>query len=108
MSPRLPAKLCAVSPSPVIDLNRAVAVSMRDGPAAGLALVDRLAADPALAGYHLLPAARADMLRRLGRREEALADYLRALELAPGAADRAFLSRRCAELSFSGRRESTI
>ncbi len=91
--------LTAVAPSPVVDLNRAVAVSMSDGPAAGLALVDRLAAGSALAGYHLLPAARADMLRRLGRREEALADYRRALELAPGAADRAFLSRRCAELS---------
>ena len=91
--------LAAVAPSPVVDLNRAVAVSMSDGPAAGLALVDRLAADPALTGYHLLPAARADMLRRLGRDAEALADYRRALELAPGGADRAFLSRRCAELS---------
>jgi RNA polymerase sigma-70 factor (ECF subfamily) len=93
------ADLAAVAPSPVVDLNRAVAVSMSEGPEEGLVLVDRLAADSALAGYHLLPAARADMLRRLGRREEALADYRRALELAPGAADRAFLSRRCAELS---------
>jgi RNA polymerase sigma-70 factor, ECF subfamily len=91
--------LAAVAPSPVVDLNRAVAVSMRDGPAAGLSLLDGLAREPALAAYHLLPAARADMLRRLGRREEALADYRRALDLAPGGADRAFLSRRCAELS---------
>jgi RNA polymerase sigma-70 factor (ECF subfamily) len=91
--------LAAVAPSPVVDLNRAVAVSMSDGPAEGLLLVDRLIGDPALAGYHLLPAARADMLRRLGRRDEALADYRRALELAPGAADRAFLSRRCAEVA---------
>ncbi len=91
--------LAAVAPSPVVDLNRAVAVSMSEGPAEGLVLVDRLADDPALAAYHLLPAARADMLRRLGRDAEALAEYRRALELAPGAADRAFLSRRCAELS---------
>jgi RNA polymerase sigma-70 factor (ECF subfamily) len=91
--------LAAVAPSPVVDLNRAVAVSMSEGPGEGLVLVDRLADDPALAAYHLLPAARADMLRRLGRNAEALAEYRRALELAPGAADRAFLSRRCADLS---------
>jgi len=91
--------LAAVAPSPVVDLNRAVAVSMSEGPGEGLVLVDRLADDPALAAYHLLPAARADMLRRLGRDAEALAEYRRALELAPGAADRAFLTRRCAELS---------
>jgi RNA polymerase sigma-70 factor, ECF subfamily len=83
----------------VVDLNRAVAVSMSEGPGEGLALLDRLAAGSALAGYHLLPAARADMLRRLGQRKKALVDYRRALELAPGAADRAFLSRRCAEVS---------
>jgi RNA polymerase sigma-70 factor (ECF subfamily) len=91
--------LAAVAPSPVVDLNRAAAVSMSEGPVEGLALLDRLADDPALAAYHLLPAARADMLRRLGRNAEALAEYRRALDLAPGAADRAFLSRRCAELS---------
>jgi RNA polymerase sigma-70 factor, ECF subfamily len=91
--------LAAVAPSPIVDLNRAVAVSMRDGPAAGLSLLDELAGEPALAAYHLLPAARADMLRRLGRRKEALSDYRRALDLAPGGADRAFLSRRCVELS---------
>ena len=91
--------LAAVAPSPVVDLNRAVAVSMSEGPGEGLVLVDRLADDPALAAYHLLPAARADMLRRLGRDAEALAEYRRALELAPGTADRAFLTRRCAELS---------
>jgi len=91
--------LVAVAPSPVVDLNRAVAVSMSEGPGEGLVLVDRLADDPALAAYHLLPAARADMLRRLGRDAEALAEYRRALELAPGTADRAFLTRRCAELS---------
>jgi RNA polymerase sigma-70 factor (ECF subfamily) len=72
---------------------------MSEGPAQGLALLDRLARDQALAAYHLLPASRADMLRRLGQRAEALAEYRRALELAPGAADRAFLARRCAELA---------
>jgi RNA polymerase sigma-70 factor (ECF subfamily) len=83
----------------VVDLNRAVAVSLSEGPGEGLALLDRIADAAALAGYHLLPAARADMLRRLGRTAAALVEYRRALELAPGAADRAFLSRRCAELS---------
>jgi RNA polymerase sigma-70 factor, ECF subfamily len=93
------ADLAEVAPSPVVDLNRAVAVSMSEGPEAGLALVDRLASATELEAYHLLPAARADMLRRLGRRAEALAEYRRALELAPGAADRALLARRCAELA---------
>jgi RNA polymerase sigma-70 factor, ECF subfamily len=93
------ADLAEVAPSPVVDLNRAVAVSMSEGPEAGLALVDRLASATELEAYHLLPAARADMLRRLGRRAEAIAEYRRALELAPGAADRALLARRCAELA---------
>jgi RNA polymerase sigma-70 factor, ECF subfamily len=92
------ADLAAVAPSPVVDLNRAVAVSMSEGPEDGLRLVDRLVAQEALAGYHLLPAARADMLRRLGRNAEALGEYRRALELAPGGADRAFLAGRCAEM----------
>jgi len=96
---RLYDDLAAVAPSPVVELNRAVAISMSEGPEWGLAIVDGLASDPALAGYHLLPAARADMLRRLGRNAEALEAYRRALDLAPGAADRAFLSRRCAELA---------
>ena len=90
--------LVEVAPSPVVELNRAVAVSMSEGPAEGLVVLDRLTTEATLSGYHLLPAARADMLRRLGRTAEALAEYRRALELAPGAADRAFLSRRCAEL----------
>ena len=67
----------AVAPSPLVELNRAVAVAMRDGPAAGLVLLDALAGDPRLRGYHLLPAARADLLRRLGRRAEAAAAYRR-------------------------------
>ncbi|MCW2632878.1 MAG: putative polymerase, sigma-24 subunit, subfamily, partial [Pseudonocardia sp.] len=73
--------LMQVAPSPLVTLNRAVAVAMRDGPAAGLALLDELAGDTRLAGYHLLPAARADLLRRLGRRAEAAEAYRRALDL---------------------------
>ena len=59
--------MARVAPSPLVELNRAVAVAMRDGPEAGLARLDALAGDPRLSGYHLLPAARADLLRRLGR-----------------------------------------
>ena len=92
------ADLAAVTPSPVVDLNRAVAISMSEGPEAGLLRVDRLVDQGALAGYHLLPAARADMLRRLGRSAEALEEYRRALELAPGGADQAFLAGRCREM----------
>jgi RNA polymerase sigma-70 factor (ECF subfamily) len=74
---------------------------MADGPARGLELADALAASGRLERYHLLHAARADMLRRLGRPAEALAAYTRALELAPAAADRAFLERRRAEMRRS-------
>jgi RNA polymerase sigma-70 factor (ECF subfamily) len=92
------ALLAAIAPSPVVDLNRAAAVSMAEGPARGLELVDALAATGALDRYHLLHAARADMLRRLDRPGAALAAYTRALELASGEADRAFLERRRAEM----------
>jgi RNA polymerase sigma-70 factor (ECF subfamily) len=92
-------RLADLSPSPVVELNRAAAVAMAYGPAAGLALVDRLEAAGALAGYYLLPATRADLLRRLERRGEARAAYRRALELAPTEAERRFLSRRLAETS---------
>ncbi len=85
--------------SPVVRLNHAAAVGMADGPAAGLALMEALRDEPALAGYHLLHAARADMLRRLGRRDEAAAAYRRALELARLEPERRFLARRLAELS---------
>jgi RNA polymerase sigma-70 factor (ECF subfamily) len=88
-----------LAPSPVVELNRAVAVAMADGPAAGLALVDELAAGGALAGYHLLPATRADLLRRLDRRSEAAAAYREALHLAGTDADRRYLTRRLAEVS---------
>jgi RNA polymerase sigma-70 factor, ECF subfamily len=94
--------LRTVAPSPLVDLNRAVAVAMVDGPAAGLALLDALAAEPRLASYHLLPSARADLLRRLGRREEAARAYRQALDLAGNEPEREFLRRRLAELGGSG------
>ena len=84
-------------PSPVVKLNRAVAVAMADGPAAGLALVEELERSGLLDAYHLLPATRADLLRRLGRNEEAAASYRLALELASTDAERRFLGRRLAE-----------
>ncbi len=90
--------LADVAPSPVVALNRAVAVAMRDGPAAGLELLDALAADERLHGYHLLPAARADLLRRLGRHDEAAAAYEEALALVGNAAERAYLARRLKEV----------
>jgi len=90
--------LASVHPSPVVALNHAVAVAMADGPAAGLALIDALAATGALAGYHLLPAARADLLRRLGRFTDAAAAYREALALAGNQADASFLRRRLAEV----------
>ncbi|GID93146.1 RNA polymerase sigma factor [Amorphoplanes digitatis] len=89
--------LRTVAPSPLVDLNRAVAVAMVDGPAAGLELLEALAADRRLAGYHLLPAARGDLLRRLGRTAEAADAYRQALELAGNGPERAFLERRLRE-----------
>jgi RNA polymerase sigma-70 factor (ECF subfamily) len=85
--------------SPVIALNRAVAVAMRDGPAAGLALIDGILARGELADYHLAHAARADLCRRLGRLEEARGSYGRALELARQEPERRFLERRLGELA---------
>ncbi|MGW1620837.1 RNA polymerase sigma factor [Streptomyces sp. NPDC002172] len=84
-------------PSPVVRLNRAVAVGMAEGGEAGLALVAELEAEDDLRGYHLLPATRADLLRRLGRTREAAESYARALELAENAAERRFLAKRLAE-----------
>lgn len=88
--------LGALTPSPVIELNRAVAVSMADGPAAGLAIVDALAGEPALRGYHLLPCVRGDLLERLGRREEARAEFERAAAMTANARERAHLLARAA------------
>ena len=90
--------LLHLEPSPVIELNRAVAVAMRDGPASGLALVDALLERGELAGYRLAHAARADLCRRLGRTAQARAAYQRALELTSQESERRFLARRLAEL----------
>jgi RNA polymerase sigma-70 factor (ECF subfamily) len=90
-------RLVRLVPSPVVELNRAVAVAMADGPSAGLALVEALEASGTLAGYHLLAATRADLLRRLGRTSEAAGAYREALELAATDAERRYLSRRLAE-----------
>lgn len=86
--------LARVAPSPVIELNRAVAVGMADGPAAGLALLDALAATGALDGYHLLPAARGDLLDKLGRRDEARAEFARAAALTRNDREREVLAAR--------------
>ena len=90
--------LVQATSSPVVELNRAVAVAMRDGPEAGLALVDALLLRGELAGYHLAHAARADLCRRLGRTADARAAYQRALGLTQQAPERRFLERRLAEL----------
>jgi RNA polymerase sigma factor (sigma-70 family) len=89
-------RLAQVAPSPVVELNRAVAVSMASGPAAGLAIVDAIADDPAMAGYHLLPSVRGDLLRKLGRRAEARAELERAAAMTKNARERALLLERAA------------
>ncbi len=88
--------LAQLMPSPVVQLNRAVAIGMAYGPAAGLELVDVLAAEPALQNYHLLPSVRGDLLEKLGRFSEARVAYERAAELAQNARDRALLHERAA------------
>lgn len=93
--------LARVNPSPVIDLNRAVAVAMRDGPEAGLALIDGILARGDLAGFHLAHAARADLCRRLGRTAEAREAYEQALALTKLAPERRFLEMRLEELKES-------
>jgi RNA polymerase sigma-70 factor (ECF subfamily) len=93
------ATLATMDPSPVVGLNRAVAVAMVDGPAVALAMIDGLALDGSLDGYPYLHAARADMLRRLGRRSEAAQAYERAIDLTSNAPEREFLERRRVEVS---------
>jgi RNA polymerase sigma factor (sigma-70 family) len=88
--------LGALAPSPVIELNRAVAVAMADGPAQALAIVDSLEGDPALRGYHLLPAVRGDLLARLGRTDQASEEFARAAALTANDSERAHLLRRAA------------
>ncbi len=89
-----------LQPSPIVSLNRAVAVGMASGQRAGLAIIDRLAASGDLDGYHLLHAARADLLRRLGSAAEAAKSYRRALELATNDSERRFLERRLREVQL--------
>ena len=91
-----------LQPSPVVSLNRAVAVAMRDGPRAGLELIDGLAATGDLDGYHLLHAARADLLRRIGSRIKAAESYTRALALVTNESERRFLERRLREVQPAG------
>ncbi len=90
--------LLRLAPSPVVELNRAAAVAMRDGPAAGLVLIDALLARGVLSDYLHAHSARADLLRRLGRGDDARAAYRRALALTGQGAERRFLERRLAEL----------
>ena len=103
--PRIVALYDAVAqlaPSPVVELNRAVAVGMAFGPAAGLDLVDALVAEPSLRAYHLLPAVRGDLLRKLGRSAEARTEFERAASLTENAVERKLLERRAAECAAEG------
>jgi predicted RNA polymerase sigma factor len=90
------AKLAELAPSPVVELNRAVAVAMAFGPAAGLELVDSLTSEPLLKSYHLLPSVRGDLLKKLDRLEEARAEFERAASLTRNARERALLLERAA------------
>ena len=94
--------LAALTPSPVVELNRAVAVAMADGPAAGLALVDALGAERVLEGYHLLPAVRGDLLEKLGRHGEASAAFRQAAALTRNAREREVLLRRAEGIGERG------
>jgi len=88
--------LAYVAPSPIVELNRAVAVSMAEGPAAGLVIIDAIADDPALKSYHLLPSVRGDLLRKLGRTSEARAEFERAAALTQNTRERDLLLARAA------------
>jgi predicted RNA polymerase sigma factor len=94
--------LAQIAPWPVVELNRAVAVGMAFGPAAGLELVDALVSEPSLAGYHLLPSVRGDLLFKLGRRDEARAEFERAAELTGNARERELLRERAATCASAG------
>jgi predicted RNA polymerase sigma factor len=88
------ATLAQVLPSPIVELNRAVAIAMADGPAAGLELVDTLTGEQALANYHLLPTVRGDLLFKLGRFDEARSEFERAASLTQNIRERALLTER--------------
>jgi RNA polymerase sigma-70 factor, ECF subfamily len=90
--------LLMADPSPVIELNRAAAIAMRDGPEAGLALIDAILVRGDLTDYHLAHAARGDLCRRVGRVEDAISSYERALELATQEPERRFIAGRLNEL----------
>jgi RNA polymerase sigma-70 factor (ECF subfamily) len=92
-------QLEVIEPSPVVALNRAVAVAMADGPGAGLALVEEIDQSGTLSGYYLLPATKADLLRRLGRHDEARHAYLEALDHAPTDTERRYLTKRLEEIA---------
>ena len=92
------AQLAEINPSPVIELNRAVAVGMADGPAAGLAIIDRIAGDKSLRNYHWLPSVRGDLLAKLGRNEEAKSEFERAAMLAGNAREKELLMERAAAM----------
>ena len=94
--------LAELTPSPVVELNRAVAVAMAFGPAAGLELVDALTAEPSLKAYHLLPSVRGDLLAKLGRLDEARSEFERAASLTRNARERELLLERAAACSRSG------
>ena len=90
--------LAFIDPSPVVELNRAVAVAMSQGPEVGLRLIDALVTSRVMDDYYLLPATRADLLRRMGRRTEAATEYERAFQLAPSEAEKRYLGKRLAEM----------
>jgi predicted RNA polymerase sigma factor len=96
------AQLVQLMPSPIVELNRAVAIAMAFGPAAGLALVDQLAAEPALQNYHLLPSVRGDLLAKLGRFSEAQEEFERAASLTHNARERAMLVDRAQHAQSAG------
>jgi predicted RNA polymerase sigma factor len=93
--------LACVAPSPIVELNRAVAVSMAEGPAAGLAIIDAIADDPVLKSYHLLPSVRGDLLRKLGRTREARAEFERAAALTQNLRERDLLLARAASCGLT-------
>src|SRR5271156_2308649 len=97
------AALAQIAPSPIVELNRAVAVSMAAGPAAGLTIIDAIADDPALKNYHLLPSVRADLLRKLGRLDEARAEFQLAASLTQNSREREFLLARAASCAAEAR-----
>jgi predicted RNA polymerase sigma factor len=95
-------ELARVAPSPVVELNRAVAVAMASGPAPGLEIVDAIAAEPSMQSYHLLPSVRGDLLFKLGRLDEARREFERAASLTRNARERALLLGRAAACANTG------